>query len=89
MTDNFDSSRYRIRFLVETKFSILKRRFRADLKSRIFQIQKKEILCKIILANLDRFILFVVFEVFFRADFSILRKTVKIMRSCREYAGVI
>jgi transposase len=36
MTENFDSTRYRKRFLVETKFSILKRRFGADLKSRIF-----------------------------------------------------
>jgi hypothetical protein len=35
----------------------------ADLKSRLFQIQKKEISCKIILANLDRFIQFVWIEV--------------------------
>jgi len=67
MTDNFDVERYRKRFLVETKFSILKRRFGADLKSRIFQIQKKEISCKIILANLDRFIQFVWIKVFYRA----------------------
>jgi hypothetical protein len=67
MTDNFDFVRYRKRFLVETKFSVLKRRFGADLKSRIFQIQKKEISCKIILANLDRFIQFVWIEVFYRA----------------------
>jgi len=67
MTEHFDAERYRKRFLVETKFSILKRRFGADLKSRIFQIQKKEISCKIILANLDRFIQFVWSEVFYRA----------------------
>jgi hypothetical protein len=67
MTDNFDLTRYRRRFLVETKFSILKRRFGADLKSRIFQIQKKEISCKIILANLDRFIQFIWTKVFYRA----------------------
>ncbi len=67
MTDHFDVERYRKRFLVETKFSILKRRFGADLKSRIFQIQKKEISCKIILANLDRFILVVWIEVFYKA----------------------
>jgi len=67
MTDHFDFVRYRKRFLVETKFSVLKRRFGADLKSRIFQIQKKEISCKIILANLDRFIKFVWTEVFYRA----------------------
>ncbi len=67
MTDHFDFLRYRKRFLVETKFSVLKRRFGADLKSRIFQIPKKEISCKVILANLDRFIQFVWFEVFYRA----------------------
>jgi len=69
MTDNFDFVRYRKRFLVETKFSVLKRRFGADLKSRIFQIQKKEISCKIILANLDRFIQLIRIEVFYRALF--------------------
>ncbi len=74
MTDNFDSTRYRKRFLVETKFSVLKRRFGADLKSRLFQIQKKEISCKIILANLDRFIQFVWIEVFYRAKFFKLYK---------------
>jgi len=67
MTENFDAARYRKRFLVETKFSVLKRRFGADLKSRIYQIQKKEISCKIILANLDRFIKFFWTEVFYRA----------------------
>ncbi|PKL68139.1 MAG: hypothetical protein CVV30_12460, partial [Methanomicrobiales archaeon HGW-Methanomicrobiales-1] len=34
-----------------------------------YQIQKKEISCKIILANIDRFILFVWIEVFYRAIF--------------------
>jgi hypothetical protein len=68
MTNNFDFVRYRKRFLVETKFSVLKRRFGADLKSRIFQIQKKEISCKIILANLDRFTQSVWTEVFYRAE---------------------
>ena len=67
MTENFDATRYRKRFLVETKFSVLKRRFGADLKSRRFQSQKKEISCKIILANLDRFIQFVWRRVFYRA----------------------
>ena len=68
MTNFFDATRYRKRFLVETKFSVLKRRFGADLKSRIFQILKKEISCKIILANIDRFIQFVWIEVFYRAQ---------------------
>ncbi len=44
MTDNFDFVRYRNRFLVETKFSVLKRRFGADLKSRIFPINKKDLM---------------------------------------------
>ena len=68
MTDNFDFVRYRKRFLVETKYSVLKRKYGADLKFRIFQIQKKEISCKIILANLDRFIQIVWIEVFYRAQ---------------------
>jgi len=67
MTDNFDVFRYRRRVMVETKFSVLKRRFGADLKSRSYKIQLKEISCKIILANLDRFILFCWIEVFYRA----------------------
>ena len=67
MTDNFDFVRYRKRFLVETKFSILKRRFGADLKARLYQMQRKEISCKIILANLDRFIQFILIEDFYRA----------------------
>ena len=72
MTDNFDFVRYRKRFLVETKFSVMKRRYGADLKSRIYLIQKKEISCKIILANLDRFIQFVWIEVFYIAYIRIL-----------------
>jgi hypothetical protein len=67
MTENFDFIRYRKRVLVETKFSVLKRRFGADLKSRSYRIQKKEISCKIILANLDRFIQIIWIEVFYRA----------------------
>ena len=80
MTDHFDFLRYRKRFLVETKFSVLKRRFGADLKSRIFQIQKKEISCKIILANLDRFIKFVWTEVFYRAKIFLLCRNALITR---------
>ena len=69
MTNNFDDVRYRRRILVETKFSLLKRRFGSDLKSRKYQIQRNEIACKIILANLDRFILLVWIEGFYRAKF--------------------
>jgi len=70
MTDNFDEVRYRRRVLVETKFSVLKRRFGSDLKSRKYQIQRKEIACKIILANLDRVILFIWIKGFYRAKLS-------------------
>ncbi len=81
MTDNFDFVRYCKRFLVETKFSILKRRFGADLKSRLFQIQKKEISCKIILANLDRFIQFVWIEGFYRAKKSLINRRISLIKS--------
>ena len=64
MTDNFDDVRYRRRALVETKFSVLKRRFGSDLKSRKYQSQRKEITCKILLANIDRVILFFCIEGF-------------------------
>jgi hypothetical protein len=67
-SDNFDTNRCCRRVIVETKFSVLKRKFGADLKSRIFRIQKKEISCKIILANLDRILLLVIIEVFYRAN---------------------
>ena len=80
MTDNFDFVRYRKRFLVETKFSVLKRRYGTDLKSRIYLNQKKEISCKIILANLDRFIQIVWIEVFYRA---------KIIHRLAFFPGVI
>jgi hypothetical protein len=81
MTDNFDFIRYRKRVLVETKFSVLKRRFGADLKSRSYRIQKKEISCKIILANLDRFIQIIWIEVFYRAVFL---KRAGIYEGCEE-----
>jgi hypothetical protein len=67
MTDHFDDVRYRRRVLVETKFSVLKRRFGSDLKARQYQIQRKEIAIKIILANLDRIIIFIRTKGFYRA----------------------
>jgi hypothetical protein len=67
-SDNFDTNRYCRRVIVETKFSVLKRKVGADIKSRIFRIQKKEISSKIILANLDRILLLVIIEVFYRAN---------------------
>jgi hypothetical protein len=59
--------KYRKRQLVETKFSVLKRKFGSDLKARIFLIQTKEIACKMIVCNLHRFLQFVIWKVFYRA----------------------
>jgi hypothetical protein len=68
MAVQFDEARYRKRQLVETKFSILKRKFSGDLKARIFAIQKKEITGKMIVCNLHRFLQFLVIEVFYTAQ---------------------
>jgi len=64
--------KYRRRQLVETKFSVLKRKFGSDLKARIFRIQTKEIACKMIVCNLHRFLQLVIWKVFYRALFSIV-----------------
>jgi hypothetical protein len=68
MALSFDDARYRKRQLVENKFSILKRKFGADLKARLFSIQKKEIAGKIIVCNIHRFLLLFWIEVFYRAQ---------------------
>jgi len=70
MALHFDDVRYRKRQLVENKFSVLKRKFSGDLKSRIFATQKKEIAGKMIVCNIHRFLQFLVIEVFYRAIFS-------------------
>ena len=70
MALQFDEVRYRKRQLVETKFSVLKRKFSGDLKARIFVIQKKEITGKMIVCNIHRFLQFFMIEVFYRAGFS-------------------
>ncbi|WML67431.1 MAG: hypothetical protein METHP_00962 [Methanoregula sp. SKADARSKE-2] len=57
MAHSFDDARYRKRQLVENKFSVLKRKFGADLKARLFSIQKKEITGKMIVCNIYRFLL--------------------------------
>jgi len=43
MVLKFDMVRYEKRQLVETRFSVLKKRFGGDLKDRIFTVQMKEI----------------------------------------------
>ena len=67
MAQQFDDVRYRRRQLVENKFSVLKRKFSGDLKSRRFLIQMKEIANKMIVCNIHRFLQFLVIEVFYRA----------------------
>ena len=67
MAVQFDNVRYPRRQLVENKFSVLKRKFRGDLKARIFRIQMKEIANKMIVCNIHRYLQFLVREVFYRA----------------------
>jgi hypothetical protein len=68
MALRFDDVRYRKRQLVENAFSVLKRKFSGDLKARIFSLQMKEITGKMIVCNLHRFLQFLVFEVFYKAE---------------------
>ena len=67
MALQFDDARYRRRQLVENKFSVLKRKFSGDLKTRKFVIQLKEIAAKMIVCNIHRFLQFLIIEVFYRA----------------------
>ena len=67
MAYEFDVVRYGQRQLVETMFSVLKRRFGGDLKARVFANQMKEISGKMIVCNLHRFLQFLFIEVFYRA----------------------
>jgi hypothetical protein len=60
--------------LVENKFYVLKRKFNGDLKSRKFRIQTKEIANKMIVCNIHRFLQFLIFEVFYRAQNLMTRK---------------
>ena len=69
MARQFNDTIYPRRQLVETKFSVLKRKFNGDLKARKFLIQMKEIATKMIVCNIHRFLLFLILEVFYRAVF--------------------
>jgi transposase len=69
MAQQFNDIIYPKRQLVENKFSVLKRKFSGDLKARRFLIQMKEIANKMIVCNIHRFLLFLVIEVFYSADF--------------------
>jgi len=67
MALHFDDEKYVRRQLVENIFSVLKRKFRGDLKARMFLVQKKEITNKMIVCNIHAFLQFVLSEVFYRA----------------------
>jgi transposase len=56
MADNFDRNRYSERNKVETVFSVIKRRFGDEIKSRIFRSQAKELKLKCIVYSLDLFL---------------------------------
>jgi hypothetical protein len=50
-----DKIKYGKRQLVETCFSVLRKRFGGDMKARIFSLQMKEISGKMIVCNIHRF----------------------------------
>jgi hypothetical protein len=65
-----DDPKYRRRQLVETTFSVLKRKFGGDLKAKKYAIQMKEITCKIIVYNIHKFSFWFIIEDFYRAEIS-------------------
>jgi hypothetical protein len=67
MINRADDPKYRKRQLVETTFSILKRKFGGDLKARKILIQMKEIAGKMIACNIRRHLQSLVLDVFYRA----------------------
>jgi hypothetical protein len=64
-----DDPKYRRRQLVETTFSVLKRKFGADLKARKFLMQLKKNVCKVSVYNIHRFLQFLIVELFYRAEY--------------------
>ena len=56
MAQQSDDEKYGRRQLVENIFSVLKRKFSADLKARIFLVRKKEITNKMIVCNIHTFL---------------------------------
>ncbi len=72
MATQFNVDIYPRRQLVENKFSVLKRKFDGDLKARRFLIQTKEIANKMIVCNIHKFLQFLIVEVFYRAEISII-----------------
>jgi len=56
MAQNFDRKRYGQRNKVETVFSVIKRRFGDEIKSRLYTSQVKELKLKCIVYSIDRFL---------------------------------
>jgi transposase len=56
MAENFDRQRYGQRNKAETVFSVIKRRFGDEIKSRGFRSQVKELKLKLIVYSIDRFL---------------------------------
>jgi len=68
-----DDPKYRRRQLVETTFSVLKRKFGSDLNARIFLVQIKEIASKMIVYNIHKSLLVLIVEEFYRAKIFITK----------------
>jgi len=72
LSREFDLTLYHRRNLVETVFSVLKRKFGESLKARKFQSQIKELKIKLILYNISKIILMILIyissEEFYRAE---------------------
>jgi transposase len=86
----FDSSIYSRRSLVETAFSVLKRRFGECLKSRNLRNQVKEIKIKLILYNLIKnkwAFRFSLLEVFYKANFLFTFKLSGYSKGISDYKG--
>ncbi len=71
IVQSFDEEKYHQRNIVETVFSVLKRKFGESLKARKYRLQIKEIKIKAILYNLSRMIstfsILILIEEFYRA----------------------
>ena len=62
---SFDLSCYHQRNLVETIFSVIKRKFGESLKARKFQTQIKELKIKLILYNISKIILTIFIQIYY------------------------
>ena len=75
IAQSFNEEKYHQRNMVETAFSVLKRKFGETLKARKYRLQVKEIKIKVILYNLSRMIstlsILILIEDFYRAESTI------------------